>query len=78
MPVVITASPIRVEAVNQAAGVVPVKGAVLSEVAPKAVDLARAKAVKVVVVGRAGRTDRVAKAKIAVKAAKFTMASQHL
>ena len=75
---VITASPIRVEAVNQAAGVVPVKGAVLSEVAPKAVDLARAKAVEVVKVVKVDRAARAEMVKTAVKAAKFTMASQHL
>ena len=53
------------------------KGADRSGVVPKAADQARAD--RVVEVGKAVRVDKVVvRAKIAVKAAKFTMASLHL
>ena len=71
MLVVITASPIRVEVVSLA--VVLVKGAVLSAVVPKAVDLARVRVVEAKVkVGRAAKAEMV---KAVVKAAKFIMGS---
>ena len=69
MLVAITASPIRVEAVNLVV-VAPAKGAVPSGVVPRAADLARVKA--------AGAKAKVAKAEMvrtAAKAAKFTTGS---
>ena len=69
MLAVITGSPIRVGAVNRAVAVVLVKGAALSGVAPKAVDLARVVRVKV------DKADREETAKTAIKAKKFTMIS---
>ena len=74
MPVVITVSPIRVEAVNPVVVAVLVKGAVLSGVVPRAVDLVKVKAAEAKV-GRADRVVRAETVKTAVKAAKFTMVS---
>jgi len=72
--VAITASPIRVEAVNLVAAMVLAKGAVLSGVVPRAADLARVKAAE----AKVGRADKVVKAEMgrtAVKVAKFIMDS---
>ena len=71
MLVVITASPIKVEVVSLA--VVLVKGAVLSAVVPREVDLVRVRVVEAKVkVGRSAKAEMV---KTVVKAAKFIMGS---
>ena len=71
MLVAITASPIRVGAVNLVVAVVLARGAVLSGVVPRAADLARVKAAEAKVV-RAAKAEVV---RTAAKVAKFTMGS---
>ena len=66
------ASRIRVEVGNQAEAVVRLKGVVLSEVAPKAEGLVKARAVEV---DKVVKADKVVRVKTVVKAAKFTMGS---